>query len=142
MPATAAGASTPLGLPMMLLRALKRRRWRRVMPNGTPGEATGIDRAPTITRWHTPRRPLKPEAMMGEIAQAILDGLLDEETGELIDGDAPGYPRRAGAVSDQLTRRASQATAMATGLPFPCPGCGRSFKHKGDLRVHRRDKSH
>jgi hypothetical protein len=31
---------------------------------------------------------------MGEIAEAILEGLLDEETGELIDGTAPGYPRR------------------------------------------------
>jgi hypothetical protein len=31
---------------------------------------------------------------MGEIAEAMLSGLLDEETGELIDGEAPGYPRR------------------------------------------------
>ena len=31
---------------------------------------------------------------MGEIAEMMLEGLLDEETGELIDGEAPGYPRR------------------------------------------------
>ena len=31
---------------------------------------------------------------MGEIAEMMLDGLLDEETGEFIDGEAPGYPRR------------------------------------------------
>lgn len=75
---------------------------------------------------------------MGEIAQAILDGLLDAESGELIDGTAPGYPR---TIPDAVERRRINAQA-ATGLPFPCPGCARSFKHKGDLRVHRRDKAH
>ena len=34
---------------------------------------------------------------MGEIAEMMLEGLLDEETGELIDGEAPGYPRRMSA---------------------------------------------
>jgi hypothetical protein len=37
---------------------------------------------------------------MGEIAEAMLEGLLDEETGELIDGDAPGYPRRMSEMGD------------------------------------------
>ena len=31
---------------------------------------------------------------MGEIAEMMLEGFLDEETGEVIDGDAPGFPRR------------------------------------------------
>ena len=31
---------------------------------------------------------------MGEIADMMLDGFLDEETGEYIDGDSPGFPRR------------------------------------------------
>ena len=30
---------------------------------------------------------------MGEYADMFLDGLLDAETGEIIDGYAPGYPR-------------------------------------------------
>jgi hypothetical protein len=30
---------------------------------------------------------------MGEIAEAMLSGLLDCETGEYLDGDEPGYPR-------------------------------------------------
>lgn len=30
---------------------------------------------------------------MGEIADMMLDGFLDEQTGELIDGESPGYPR-------------------------------------------------
>lgn len=30
---------------------------------------------------------------MGEYADMIIDGLVDQYTGELIDGDSPGYPR-------------------------------------------------
>ena len=30
---------------------------------------------------------------MGEYADMYLDGTLDVETGELIDGDSPGHPR-------------------------------------------------
>ncbi len=37
---------------------------------------------------------------MGEIAEMMLEGLLDEETGELIDGKAPGYPRRMSQMRD------------------------------------------
>jgi len=33
------------------------------------------------------------DLMMGEIADMMIEGLLDGETGELIDGDAPGHPR-------------------------------------------------
>lgn len=36
---------------------------------------------------------------MGEIAEMMLEGFLDEETGEVIDGTAPGFPRR---MSDPL----------------------------------------
>jgi len=30
---------------------------------------------------------------MGEIADDIIDGFYDELTGEVIDGESPGYPR-------------------------------------------------
>ena len=78
---------------------------------------------------------------MGEIAEMMLEGLLDEETGELIDGEAPGYPRSMRRDAVEQSRLANQARVMSS-LPFPCPGCGRSFKHKGDLRAHQRAKSH
>lgn len=34
---------------------------------------------------------------MGEMADAVLEGLFCEACGELIDGDEPGHPRRCGA---------------------------------------------
>lgn len=77
--------------------------------------------------------------MTGEIAQAILDGLLSED-GELIDGDEPGYPRSI--LGSQHRRRINAQAAVSAVLPYPCPGCARSFKHKGNLRAHRRDKAH
>ena len=33
---------------------------------------------------------------MGEIAEMMINGFLDYETGEYIDGEELGYPRRAG----------------------------------------------
>jgi hypothetical protein len=83
---------------------------------------------------------------MGEIAEAMLEGLLDEETGELIDGYAPGFPRR---MSDpdcyypgETSHNPRSGRQQANALPCPCPGCGRSFRFKGDLRQHRRAKGH
>lgn len=78
---------------------------------------------------------------MGEIADMMLEGFLDEETGEVIDGDSPGYPRR---MSEQTALLASQENQrrVSKALPHPCPGCGRSFKHKGDLKAHRMAKDH
>ena len=49
---------------------------------------------------------------MGEIAEMVLEGFLDEETGEVIDGTAPGYPRRMSGL------RAPQGHARA---PKPPP---------------------
>jgi hypothetical protein len=41
--------------------------------------------------------------MPGEIADMMLNGFLDEETGEVIDGTEPGYPRRmADAAPDAV----------------------------------------
>ena len=57
---------------------------------------------------------------MGEIAEMMLDGFLDEETGEVIDGEAPGYPRRMSA----------------------CPTCQRLFRDDKGLGQHRAAKGH
>lgn len=78
---------------------------------------------------------------MGEIAEMMLEGLLDEETGELIDGEAPGYPRSMRRDAAEQSKLVNQTRVVAA-LPFPCPGCGRSFRHKGDFRSHRRAKAH
>ena len=44
---------------------------------------------------------------MGEIADMVLDGMLDEETGKVIDGEAPGYPRRL----SEMTQKAQKSNA-------------------------------
>lgn len=64
---------------------------------------------------------------MGEYADMFLDGLLDEETGELIDGDAPGYPRSP-------TRDARESRDK-----IKCPTCGKVVKKVG-LSQHQKDK--
>jgi hypothetical protein len=73
---------------------------------------------------------------MGEIADMMLDGLLDEETGEYI-GDrnkrrfghaAPGFP-----VSYEREQRESRAKKVT------CSQCGRRVKAAG-LKDHVRDK--
>ena len=69
---------------------------------------------------------------MGEIADAMLEGLFDEETGELIDGDAPGYPRR---MSDAQHDRHPTA-AKKPKRTIKCPGCMRHFATPRALRHH------
>ena len=61
---------------------------------------------------------------MGEIADMMIDGLLDYETGELIDGDSPGHPR---------TSRHKHC-----GGP-QCPDCGKRLKNEQGVTDHRRD---
>lgn len=41
---------------------------------------------------------------MGEIADMMIDGTLDMETGEFIDGESPGYPRRVGDSNKHFLR--------------------------------------
>lgn len=38
---------------------------------------------------------------MGDVAEMMLEGLLCEVCGELIDGDEPGYPRRCAGCCDE-----------------------------------------
>ena len=61
---------------------------------------------------------------MGEIADMMIDGTLDYETGELIDSDSPGYPR---------LRRASPKK-------WRCKDCDRGFRSRQGLAEHRRVK--
>jgi hypothetical protein len=75
---------------------------------------------------------------MGEIADMMLEGLLDSETGEYIGdinegiyGDAaPGFP-----VTYERRVKGSRNKA---GLKINCPVCGKRVKTAG-LAMHRRD---
>jgi len=65
---------------------------------------------------------------MGEIADMMIEGLLDSETGELIDGDAPGYPR---------TMRKKKHSGNRYGPK--CPDCGKRLRSEQGVKDHRRD---
>ena len=68
---------------------------------------------------------------MGEIADLLIEGLLDEETGEIIDGDAPGYPRSP--ARDARNRRSKKKAEMTR-----CPTCQKVVKAAG-VFDHMRD---
>lgn len=83
---------------------------------------------------------------MGEIADMMLEGLLDEETGEYI-GDinegvyglqSPGFPisyERGGYDLPYSTKRPPKALSQ-----HPCPHCNRGFRRKQQLTDHMRDR--
>lgn len=74
---------------------------------------------------------------MGEIAEMMLEGFLDEETGEMIDGEAPGYPRRMSEM------RKHQVTFDQTTEPLlKCPVCARRVRGTTGLADHRMAKGH
>ena len=77
---------------------------------------------------------------MGEIADAFLSGLFDEETGELIDGESPGYPRRMSDNSvDQnyfSFRGNRHQRKLKSKKPFACSACRRRFFKKTSLKQH------
>lgn len=73
---------------------------------------------------------------MGEIADMILDGFLDEETGEVIHGSSPGYPRR---MSDRRQDQKFRASAQKKDVPCVIPGCAHKFRsstHYADFVTH------
>ena len=69
---------------------------------------------------------------MGEYADMYLDGTLDEETGELIDGDSPGHPR-----SPARDRREKKNKLK---LPHACPECRKRFASEKAVADHMRAK--
>jgi hypothetical protein len=62
---------------------------------------------------------------MGEIADMMLEGFMDEETGEIIDGHSPGYPRR---MSDRKEDRQFKAERPTKDCPCVVPGCAKKFR--------------
>jgi len=75
---------------------------------------------------------------MGEYADMVLEGLIDGETGELIDGDAPGYPRSASQGSQRKLRRLLNDATSPKTAKAKCPTCGKRVKAVG-LEQHIRD---
>lgn len=85
---------------------------------------------------------------MGEIAEMMLEGLLDCETGEFIDGLAPGYPRTLESAArdpyayayahEGMTR---QRTHRRNRKPrdTQCQQCGKWVRGKAGLRMHTKD---
>lgn len=65
---------------------------------------------------------------MGEYADMIIDGLVDQHTGEVIDGDAPGYPR----CKPRTKHRGGVGESR-------CPKCGKRFKTTQGVADHTRD---
>ena len=55
---------------------------------------------------------------MGDIADMMIDGTLDYETGEYIDGNSPGYPRRMSDIGRRYSSKAKQSPAYSTVLNF------------------------
>lgn len=72
---------------------------------------------------------------MGEIADMMLEGFLDAETGEFIDGDAPGYPR-----SPHRERRKRLASRHNITKSFTCDWCDRTFRTQQGIDDHCRAK--
>lgn len=82
---------------------------------------------------------------MGEIADMMLEGFLDEETGELIDGSAPGFPRRLSDPDCYLDYKIPVHRHTKRPLrpkTIPCPNCKRMFNSQDALGWHRRAKEH
>lgn len=67
---------------------------------------------------------------MGDAADMILEGILDEETGELIDGAATGYPRSPAREARHRMRRRKPAGTT------PCPVCGKCYRGDAGLAAH------
>lgn len=69
---------------------------------------------------------------MGENAEMILEGFLDEETGEVLDGTAPGYPRRMSNMpGPSKSEPPARKNLRVDHLPRVIPGCSAMFSTRG-----------
>jgi len=78
---------------------------------------------------------------MGEIADMVLEGTLDEETGEYI-GEGPGWPRNARTGKgfiDEPACGTSLYVEVPANIKVVCPICKRRVKACG-LEQHCEDK--
>lgn len=75
---------------------------------------------------------------MGDIADMILEGLISEDTGELIDGDAPGYPRKM-AIFSPVSRKTLKGR-WGDISKTQCPICSKHLKSELGVKQHIQDK--
>ena len=69
---------------------------------------------------------------MGEYADMIIDGFVDQYTGEIIDGDSSGYPR------SKRKSRNRKSHNKSSGI-FRCEKCGRHFQSEQSVIDHTKD---
>jgi hypothetical protein len=74
---------------------------------------------------------------MGDFADTVVEGLIDGETGELIDGTAPGYPRSSSRIAKR-NRKHKREPLLTDGRVF-CLKCGRLI-HPDGMAEHERAK--
>jgi len=71
--------------------------------------------------------------VMGEAADQVLEGYRDWETGEIIDGTSPGFPRQKIRKHNPKNKRPRT---------IACPGCNRMFNSPDGMAWHRKAKEH
>lgn len=67
---------------------------------------------------------------MGEYADMIIDGFVDQYTGEVIDGESPGYPR---------SKPRKKRSYRKTDGEHKCDKCGRHFRSPQAVEDHAKD---
>lgn len=74
---------------------------------------------------------------MGQIADDMVNGVIDAETGEFLDGDEPGYPRvrRGGRIIGQH-EAIERSRPKAASAKLKCPHCQKSCKGQQGLAAH------
>lgn len=94
---------------------------------------------------------------MGEIAEAMLEGLFCQACGELIDGEEPGYPRDCpgcdmsprtlrsvkrvvGRQREAERHNRERHAAAKANKPFACDQCPKLCRTAGGLAEHKRVK--
>ena len=74
---------------------------------------------------------------MGEIADMMIEGFLDEETGEVIDGHSPGHPRSPTRDARNKKKRKKKERKIPKPLAFICATCQERFENDRGLDIHR-----
>lgn len=78
---------------------------------------------------------------MGEIAEAMLDGVLCEGCGAYL-GEGAGHPRRCGECTFKAFNVQHGFDRERIRRPFRCNQCGKRFSRQGSLVQHKAATGH